>query len=52
MSEMEVISLQTGCKGRVTYRRVGVWDSLVGRPSRKTSERDQGSKFLDTGSLC
>lgn len=41
MSEMEVIGLQTGCKGGVP----GVWDSLVGRGSRKTA-RSAGYQFM------
>ena len=48
MSEMEVIGLQTGCKGGVP----GVWDSLVGRGSRKTEKADQSLTYFDTRGLC
>jgi hypothetical protein len=46
MSEMEVISLQTGCKG--VYRR---WEFFGGARLPKDPERNQGSKCLETGSL-
>jgi hypothetical protein len=48
MGEMEVIRLQTGCKGEAHWGCIGVWDSLLGRGSRKTPEANQGSAYFDT----